>query len=63
MNRIEKNYNDNREKLFKQLVKKNITERENYITSLNRYLKQQEEISEAKKAQAFKKYQGYVSLN
>ena len=62
MNRIEKNYNDNREKLFKQLVKKNITERENYITSLNRYLKQQEEISEAKKAQAFKKYQGYVSL-
>ena len=62
MNRIEKNYNDNRQKLFKQLVKKNITERENYITSLNRYLKQQEEISEAKKAQAFKKYQGYVSL-
>jgi hypothetical protein len=62
VNRIEKNYNDNRQKLFKQLVKKNITERENYITSLNRYLKQQEEISEAKKAQAFKKYQGYVSL-
>lgn len=62
MNRIEKNFNENRQKIFKKLVKKNITERENYITSLNKHLKQQEELLETKKEKAFKRYQGYVSL-
>ena len=62
MNRIERNYNDNRQKLFKKLVKKNLTERDNYINSLNRHMKEQEQIAEEKKEKAFKKYQGYVSL-
>jgi hypothetical protein len=59
MNRIEKNYNDNRQKIYKKLVKKNITERDNYINSLNKYLKEQEQLTEIKREKAFKKYQGY----
>ena len=62
MNRIEKNYNDNRQKIYKKLVKKNITERDNYISSLNKYLKEQEQLTEIKREKAFKKYQGYVSI-
>lgn len=62
VNRIEKNYNENRQKIFKNLVKKNTVERENYIVSLNKHLKEQEEIFELKKEKAFKKYQGYVSI-
>lgn len=62
MNRIEKNYNDNRQKIYKKLVKKNITERDNYINSLNKYLKEQEQLTEIKREKAFKKYQGYVSI-
>ena len=62
MNRIEKNYTDNRQKIYKKLVKKNITERDNYINSLNKYLKEQEQLTEIKREKAFKKYQGYVSI-
>ena len=62
MNRIEKNYNDNRQKIYKKLVKKNITERDNYINSLNKYQKEQEQLTEIKREKAFKKYQGYVSI-
>ena len=62
MNRIEKNYNDNRQKIYKKLVKKNITERDNYINSLNKFLKEQEQLTEIKREKAFKKYQGYVSI-
>jgi hypothetical protein len=61
VNRIEKNYNDNRQKIYKKLVKKNITERDNYINGLNKYLKEQEQLTEIKREKAFKKYQGYVS--
>ena len=61
MNRIEKNYIDNRQKIYRKLVKKNETERDNYINSLNKYLKEQEQLTELKKEKAFKKYQGYVS--
>lgn len=63
MNRIEKNYNDNKQKIYRQLVKKNVVERDNYLSSLNRYLEKQKEISETKKEKAFKKYQSYVSIN
>ena len=62
MNRIEKNYNDNRQKIYKKLVKKNITERDNYINSLNKYLKEQEQLTEIKREKEKKKYQGYVSI-
>lgn len=62
MNRIEKNYNDNKQKIYRQLVKKNVVERDNYLSSLNRYLEKQKEISETKKEKAFKKYQSYVSI-
>jgi len=61
VNRIEKNYIDNRQKIYRKLVKKNETERDNYINSLNKYLKEQEQLTELKKEKAFKKYQGYVS--
>jgi len=62
VNRIEKNYNDNKQKIYRQLVKKNVVERDNYLSSLNRYLEKQKEISETKKEKAFKKYQSYVSI-
>ena len=62
MNRIEKNYNENRQKTYKKLIKRNIIERDNYINSLNKYLEKQKELSESKKEKAFKKYQGYVSI-
>ena len=63
MNRIEKNYNENRQKTYKKLIKRNIIERDNYITSLNKYIERQKELSESKKEKAFKKYQSYVSIN
>ena len=61
MNRIEKNYNENKLKIYRKLIKRNVVERDNYITSLNKYLEKQKEISETKKEKAFKKYEGYVS--
>ena len=62
MNRIEKNYNENKLKIYRKLIKRNVVERDNYITSLNKYLEKQKEISETKKEKAFKRYQGYVSI-
>ena len=62
MNRIEKNYNDNKQKIYRQLVKKNVVERDNYLSSLERHLEKQKEITETKKEKAFKKYQSYVSI-
>ena len=62
MNRIEKNFNENRQKRYKKLIKRNIIERDNYINSLNKYIEKQKELSESKKEKAFKKYQGYVSI-
>ena len=55
MNRIEKNYNENRQKTYKKLIKRNIIERDNYINSLNKYIEKQKELSESKKEKAFKK--------
>ena len=49
MNRIEKNYNDNKQKIYRQLVKKNVVERDNYLSSLERHLEKQKEITENKK--------------
>jgi hypothetical protein len=63
VNRIEKNYNENRQKTYKKLIKRNVIERDNYITSLNKYIERQKELSESKKEKAFKKYQSYVSIN
>ena len=62
MNRIEKNYSDNQQKIYRQLVKKNEVERENYLSSLNRYIEKQKEISKTKEEKAFKRYQSYVSI-
>ncbi len=62
MNRIEKNYNENRQKTYKKLIKRNIIERDNYINSLNKYIEKQKELSESKKEKAFKKSQGSVSI-
>ena len=62
MNRIEKNYNENRQKSYKKLIKRNVIERDNFLNSLNKYLEKQKELSESKKEKAFKKYQGYVSI-
>jgi len=62
VNRIEKNYNENRQKTYKKLIKRNIIERDNFLNSLNKYLEKQKELSESKKEKSFKKYQGYVSI-
>ena len=61
VNRIEKNFTENKQKIYKKLIKKNVTERDNYLNSLNKYLEKQKEISETKQEKAFKKYEGYVS--
>ena len=61
VNRIEKNFTENKQKIYKKLIKKNVTERDNYLNSLSKYLEKQKEISETKQEKAFKKYQGYVS--
>jgi hypothetical protein len=61
VNRIEKNFTENKQKIYKKLIKKNIIERDNYLNSLNKYLEKQKEISETKQEKAFKKYQGFVS--
>ena len=61
MKRIEKKYNEFRQKYYKSLVKKNNNEREHYITSLQNYLNKQKELSEIKKEKAFNRYQSFVS--
>jgi hypothetical protein len=61
--KIEKRHNQNKLKLHKNLVKKNYNERNNYITSLDKYLAKKNEESIIKKQKAFQKYQSFVSIN
>ena len=63
MNKIEKNYNDNKQKIYRNLVKKNLMERDKYMQSYYKYVEKQKELTESKKEKAFKKYQSYVSIN
>jgi hypothetical protein len=61
--KIEKRHNQNKLKLHKNIVKKNYNERNNYITSLDKYLAKKNEESIIKKQKAFQKYQSFVSIN
>ena len=61
MKRIEKNFNENREKTYRKLVQNNLDERNNYEESFRKYMEKQKELSEIKKEKAFKKYENYVS--
>ena len=61
--KIEKRHNQNKLKLHKKIVKKNYNERNNYITSLDKYLAKKNEESIIKKQKAFQKYQSFVSIN
>jgi hypothetical protein len=63
VNKIEKNYNDNKQKIYRNLVKKNLMERDKYMQSYYKYVEKQKELIESKKEKAFKKYQSYVSIN
>ena len=42
MNKIEKNYNDNKQKIYRNLVKKNLMERDKYMQSYNKYVEKQD---------------------
>ena len=61
MNEIEKRHNQNKLKLHKKIVKKNNKERNNFISSLDKYLAKQKEESVIRQEKAFQKYQTYVS--
>ena len=61
MRRIEKRHKLNRQKLHKNIVKKNNKERNNYICSLEKYLSKKQEESIIKEEKAFQKYQSFVS--
>ena len=61
MNEIEKRHNQNKLKLHKKIVKKNNKERNNFISSLDKYLTKQQEESVIRQEKAFQKYQTYVS--
>ncbi len=61
MNEIEKRHNQNKLKLHKKIVKKNNKERNNFISSLDKYLTKQKEESVIRQEKAFQKYQTYVS--
>ena len=61
MNEIEKRHNQNKLKLHKKIVKKNNNERNNFISSLDKYLAKQKEESVIRQEKAFQKYQTYVS--
>ena len=50
MNKIEKNYNDNKQKIYRNLVKKNLMERDKYMQSYYKYVEKQKELTESKKA-------------
>ena len=58
---IENRHNQNRKRLHKNIVKKNKRERNNYISSLEKYLSKKQEESMIKKEKAFQKYQSFVS--
>ena len=57
---IENRHNQNRQRLHKNIVKKNNRERNNYISSLEKYLSKKQEESKIKKEKAFQKYQSFV---
>ena len=59
---IENRHNQNRKKLHKNIVKKNKKERNNYISSLERYLTKKQEESIIKEEKSFQKYQSFVSI-
>ena len=61
MNEIEKRHNQNKLKLHKKIVTKNNKERNNFISSLDKYLAKQKEESVIRQEKAFQKYQTYVS--
>ena len=61
--KIEKRHNQNKLKLHKNIVKKNYNERNNYITSLDKYLAKKNEESIIKKQKACQKYQSFVSID
>jgi len=61
VNEIEKRHNQNKLKLHKKIVKKNNKERNNFISSLDKYLTKQKEESVIRQEKAFQKYQTYVS--
>jgi hypothetical protein len=61
VNEIEKRHNQNKLKLHKKIVKKNNKERNNFISSLDKYLAKQKEESVIRQEKAFQKYQTYVS--
>ena len=61
MNEIEKRHNQNKLKLHKKIVTKNNKERNNFISSLDKYLTKQKEESVIRQEKAFQKYQTYVS--
>ena len=61
MNEIEKRHDQNKLKLHKKIVKKNNKERNNFISSLDKYLTKQKEESVIRQEKAFQKYQTYVS--
>ena len=62
VSKFEKRHNQNRIKLHKNIVRKNNSERNNYITSLGKYITKKIEEEEIKKEKAFQKYQSYVSI-
>lgn len=62
MKKIEKKNNLNKLKIHRNIVKKNYNERNNYMTSLDKYLAKKNEESIMRKQKAFQKYQSYVSL-
>lgn len=62
MRQIEKRHNQNRLKLHKKIVKKNNKERNNFMTSLDKYLTKKKEESILRQEKSFKKYQSFVSL-
>jgi hypothetical protein len=61
VNEIEKRHNQNKLKLHKKIVTKNNKERNNFISSLDKYLTKQKEESVIRQEKAFQKYQTYVS--
>ena len=63
MKKIQKRNDMNRKTLHQSIVQKNLNERNNFITNLDKYLAKKREESEIKKEQAFQKYQSYASKN
>ncbi len=61
MNEIAKRSIQNREKLQKNLIDKNNTEKNNYILSLKKYLEKEKKENQLKEEKLFKKYQSFVS--